>query len=185
MNKLSPECKKMKKFLQNEVIVLRALEPDDIELLYRWENDEEIWTVSHTIVPFSRHTLALYIQNSYQDIYESKQLRMMIDTPLGKTAGAIDLFDFDPFHGRAGLGILVHHPDDRSKGYATAALNLMIRYCFEKLKLHQLYANILTDNAESLKLFLKAGFVLSGTRKEWVREGDTWKDEYLLQLVNQ
>jgi diamine N-acetyltransferase len=61
----------MKKFLQNEVIVLRALEPDDIELLHRWENDEEIWTVSHTIVPFSRHTLALYIQNSYQDIYES------------------------------------------------------------------------------------------------------------------
>jgi diamine N-acetyltransferase len=110
---------------------------------------------------------------------------MMIDTPLGKTAGAIDLFDFDPFHGRAGLGILIHHPDDRSKGYATAALNLMIRYCFEKLQLHQLYANILTDNAESLKLFLKAGFVLSGTRKEWVRDGGTWKDEYLLQLVNQ
>ena len=173
----------MKKFLQNEVIALRALEPEDIELLYQWENDEEIWTVSHTIVPFSRHTLSLYIQNSCQDIYESKQLRMMMDAPGGKTVGAIDLFDFDPFHGRAGIGILVHHPDDRSKGFATAALQLMIRYSFEKLQLHQLFANILTDNEESLKLFFKAGFVLAGTKKDWVREGENWKDEHLLQLV--
>ena len=175
----------MKKFLQNEVIVLRALEPEDIELLYRWENDEEIWTVSHTLAPFSRHSLTLYIQNSYQDIYESRQLRMMMETSEGKTVGAIDLFDFDPYHALAGMGILVHHPDDRSKGYAKAALELMIRYCFEKLQLHQLFANILTDNKESLNLFLKAGFELSGTKKAWVRDGSSWKDEYLLQLVNQ
>ena len=107
----------------------------------------------------------------------------IVDAPGGKTVGAIDLFDFDPFHGRAGIGILVHHPDDRSKGFATAALRIMIRYSFEKLQLHQLYANILTDNEESLKLFLKAGFVLAGTKKDWVREGENWKDEHLLQLV--
>ena len=34
----------------------------------------------------------------------------------------------------------------------------LIRYGFEKLNLHQIYANILTDNQLSMKLFLKAGF---------------------------
>ncbi len=185
MNKLFPDIlKPMKPFLKNELITLRALEPDDIDLLYTWENSEEIWTVSHTLAPFSKHTLALYIQQADKDIYESKQLRMMIENSEGTTVGSIDLFDFDPFHSRVGIGILVYRPEDRSKGVATAALNLMIRYCFEKLNLHQIYANILTDNDISMKLFLKAGFVLAGSKKEWIREGGMWKDENLLQLIS-
>lgn len=173
----------MKLFLKNDLITLRALEPEDIDLLYEWENSEELWTISNTLAPFSKHTLALYIRNSDKDIYESRQLRMMIETPDGKTVGAIDLFDFDPFHLRVGIGILVHRPEDRSKGVATAALNLMIRYCIEKLGLHQIYANILIDNEVSMKLFLKAGFIVTGTKKEWVRDGEMWKDEFLLQKL--
>ena len=173
----------MKLFLKDDLISLRALEQEDVDRLYLWENNEEIWTISHTLAPFSKHTLALYIQDSDKDIYESKQLRMMIDTLAGDTVGAIDLFDFDPYHSRVGLGILVHRPEDRSKGYATAALHLMIRYCFEKLNLHQIYANILTDNEISINLFKKAGFILTGTKKEWIRESGLWKDEHLLQLV--
>lgn len=173
----------MKRFLKDELISLRALEPDDINLLYEWENSEEIWTVSHTISPFSKHILALYIQNSDKDIYESKQLRMMIDTLNGETVGAIDLFDFDPIHSRVGIGILIYKQEDRAKGIATAALNLMIRYCFEKLNMHQIYANILVDNKISIRLFAKAGFEVTGTKKEWIREGGIWKDEHLLQLL--
>ena len=101
----------MKLFLKDDQITLRALEPEDIDLLYEWENSEEIWTVSHTIAPFSKHILALYLRNSDKDLYESKQLRMMMATKNGQTVGAIDLFDFDPFHARIGIGILVHRPD--------------------------------------------------------------------------
>ena len=123
----------MKKLLSNDIISLRAIEPEDIELLYSWENDPEIWEVSHTLVPFSKYILALYIQNADKDIYESKQLRLMIDTVEGKTIGAIDLFDFDPYHSRIGIGLLIYAPDKRSKGYASASLELLIPYCFQKL----------------------------------------------------
>lgn len=173
----------MKNYLKNDIISLRALEPDDVELLYSWENDESIWEVSHTLAPFSKHIIALYIQNSDKDIYESKQLRLMIDTPDGKTVGTIDLSDFDPFHARAGVGILIHDDADRSKGFATAALNLMIDYCFEKLNLHQVYANIGTKNKASLKLFANVGFEVVGSKKEWLRCGNDWEDELLLQLI--
>lgn len=173
----------MKSFLKDDKIALRALEPEDIDLLFEWENNEEIWTISHTSAPFSKHILALYIQDSVKDIYESKQLRLMITTNEGKTVGAIDLFDFDPFHQRVGIGILIHNQEDRSKGFASAALNLMIHYCFEKLNLHQIYANILTDNEQSIKLFLHAGFEITGTKRDWVRDGRMWKDEYLMQLI--
>jgi len=62
----------MEKYLANDIITLRAIEPEDIELLYSWENDPEIWEVSHTLVPYSKYILALYIKNSDKDIYETK-----------------------------------------------------------------------------------------------------------------
>jgi len=174
----------MKKYLSNYKITLRAIEPEDIDLLYAWENDPEIWEVSHTLVPFSKYILALYIQNADKDIYESRQLRLMIDTAEGKTIGAIDLFDFEPYHSRAGIGLLIHAKQDRSKGYASAALDLLISYCFNKLNLHQLYANIETSNLVSLALFEKQGFVSCCTKKEWLMTDTGWKDEIMLQLIN-
>ncbi len=85
-------------------IGLRAIEPEDLELLYTWENDSRYWTLSNTVSPFSRYTLKRYIENSHKSIYEAGQQRMMIDhLKSGVTIGTIDIFDFDPFHNRAGI----------------------------------------------------------------------------------
>ena len=173
----------MEKYLANDIITLRAIEPEDIELLYSWENDPEIWEVSHTLVPYSKYILALYIKNSDKDIYETKQLRLMIDTNEGKTVGAIDLFDFEPHHSRVGVGLLIHNKEDRSKGYASEALDLLIAFCFKKLNIHQMYANIESRNKISLGLFEKHGFRICGTKKEWLRTDSGWKDEMMLQLL--
>jgi diamine N-acetyltransferase len=173
----------MKTYLSNDLVTLRAIEPEDIELLHAWENDPENWEVSHTLVPYSKYILALYIKNSDRDIYESKQLRLMIDTADGKTIGAIDLFDFEPFHSRAGIGILIHNYEDRSKGFASAALELLTGYCFTKLKIHQLYANIQTENKKSIKLFEKHGFNICGTKKDWLQTDSGWVDEVMMQLL--
>ena len=173
----------MSKLLFSDVVNLRAIEPEDIDLLYIWENDPEIWEVSHTLVPYSKYILALYIQNADKDIYESKQLRLMIDTADGKTVGAIDLFDFDPYHSRVGIGLLIHNKEDRSKGYASSALELVIGYCFKKLKIHQLYANIGISNQISISLFEKFGFRNCGTKKDWNFTENGWEDELIMQLI--
>jgi diamine N-acetyltransferase len=173
----------MKSYLKNDKVSLRAMEPEDIELLYKWENDEEIWEVSNTVVPYSKFILALYIKNSDKDIYENKQLRLMIDSSDGTTIGTIELFDFDPYHARAGIGIMIHDKNYRSTGNAMSALDLMIAYCFEKLNLHQIYANIGKDNHASIKLFSNAGFEIVGAKREWLKSGDQWKDELLFQLI--
>jgi diamine N-acetyltransferase len=175
----------MKTFLSNDKVTLRAIEPEDIELLYSWENDPGIWEVSHTLVPYSRYILALYIKNADKDIYESKQLRLMIDAIDGKTIGAIDLFDFDPYHSRAGIGLLIYNREDRSKGYASAALSLLISYCFIRLNIHQLYVNIDTVNHISLLLFQKHGFKICGTKKDWLRTAKGWSDEVMMQRINE
>ena len=170
-------------------IILRALEPGDVDVLYRWENDPEIWHVSNTYTPYSRYILEKYIENSHMDIYQVKQLRLMIDMQNGSTSvprsiGTIDLFDFDPYHNRAGVGILIGDKSDRKKGYASLALAKFLDYSFHTLRLHQLYCNITAGNKDSLHLFKKSGFTVTGKKKDWVRTPGNFLDEYLLQLIN-
>lgn len=164
---------------------MRALEPEDLELLYEWENNVSYWIVSNTITPFSKYTLKRYLEDSHKDIYETGQVRLMVDhIPDKTTIGTIDIFDFDPFHKRAGVGILIANEDYRRKGYATMALKCLVDYCFNTLMLHQLYCSILSNNCESMDLFQKIGFVRSGIKKEWIRTSDGYLDEYLFQLIN-
>jgi diamine N-acetyltransferase len=166
-------------------IKLRAVEPEDLELLYKWENNDQYWIISNTLTPFSRFTLKRYIENSHRNIYENGQLRMMIEHISSKeTIGTIDIFDFDPFHKRAGLGILIAEENFRKQGYATMSLECMIDYCFKTLLLHQLYCNILSDNNESISLFKKLGFSQIGIKKDWINTNKGYLDELMFQLIN-
>ena len=176
-------------FLEGEHIHLRAMEPNDLEDLYIWENDPENWFVSQTRAPYSKHSLNQFIEDSQKDIYEIRQMRFMIalnsEEENKKIAiGAIDLFDFDPHHRRAGIGILVARKEYRRQGIASEALTLLIHYSFNVLRLHQLYCNVAKGNDASFNLFIKCGFQVSGEKKDWLRGTESWTDEYLLQLIN-
>jgi diamine N-acetyltransferase len=174
------------KILQNKDVELRALEPEDLEILYQWENDTEVWHVSNTFTPISRYVLKKYLENAGKDIYEMKQLRLMIQLSANKKPiGTIDLFDFDPYHKRAGIGILIADRNERNKGYARQALESLVIYCFEVLNIHQLFCNIAKDNEESISLFANSGFVISGIKIDWLFRGeDGYIDELTLQHIN-
>ncbi len=174
-------------YLENSRIKLRALEPNDVELLYLWENDTDLWHVSDTLSPFSRDVLQQYIQSAHKDIHEQKQLRLVIDVKdagMYHTVGLVDLFDIDFLHRRAGVGILIYAAEDRKKGYASDTLRLLTLYCFEMLGLHQLYCHIPKDNVASIQLFKSLGFEYVGTLKEWRKIPSGWQDIELMQLAN-
>jgi len=167
-------------------IRLRALEPEDLELLYEWENNNDYWIISNTVSPFSKYTLKRYIENSHKNIYETGQLRLMIDhKPDKQTIGTIDIFDFDSYHNRAGIGILIAKENYRGKGFATMALTCLTDYCFKTLLLHQLYCNILENNCQSLDLFKKLGFKEIGKKKDWIRTNEGYLSEIMFQLVKE
>ena len=177
--------------MQNEILKgkrlhLRAVEPGDIDVLYQWENDPSIWKVSNTLTPYSRFQIEEYVMNVQNDIYATKQLRLIIEGQLGdimdKAVGAIDLFDFDAFHMRAGIGILVRD-EYRKNGYASEALEILIRYAFEVLNLKQLYSNITPVNTASLSLFEKFGFERCGIKKDWIRTGNGFMEEWMFQKI--
>ncbi|WP_378172876.1 GNAT family N-acetyltransferase [Aquimarina sp. SS2-1] len=169
--------------LKGEHIYLRALEPEDLDFIYLIENDERIWEMSSTQTPYSRFLIKQYLENAHLDIYDAKQLRLVICSYDDESLGLIDLFDFNPTHNRAGVGILIVETEYRGRGYGKEALSLLKNYGKTHLRLHQLYANVAEDNIASIKLFEKEGFKKIGTKKDWNLVNGNYKDELLYQLI--
>src|SRR5690606_8503071 len=170
--------------LKGDKVYLRALEPEDLDFVHDVENTEEFWEISATRVPYSRYLIKKYIQNSHRDIYEVKQLRLMICDLEMNRLGMIDIFDFEPRDRRAALGILIADKEDRNKGYGAEVLSLISNYCFSHLGLHQVYANVTADNQASIKLFENSNFEKVGVKKDWVLIQGKFKDEILFLLLN-
>lgn len=164
-------------------IVLRTLEPPDLEFLFNLENDKRFWSVSNTYSPYSKEVLSNYIQNAKQDIFDAKQYRFVICDMNKVQVGLIDLFDFDPGHNRVGIGIIVL-PEFQNKGLGSEALKLVIDYAFGNLNVHQLFANITSNNQHSLRLFKKFEFIETGCKQDGHLINGKYEDEYLFQLLN-
>lgn len=169
--------------LKGPHILLRAMEPADINLILEWENNPQNWLNSNTRKPYSRHDIENLVFNA-KDIFTDHQVRFMIaELETGRTIGAIDLFDCDFLNGRAGLGILIENEADRGKGFGSEALKLTLDYCRKVLLLHQVFADVLSNNEKSLKLFERAGFGYAGRRKDWIKNSSGYYDLIMLQHI--
>ena len=168
--------------IEGNLCRLRALEPEDLDAMYGWENDTDSWRVSGTVAPFSRHVLSRLIDEQQFDIYATRQMRLVIESPDGSAVGAADMFEFDPQNLRAGVGIIVA-PPYRKQGFALDALQTLERYVRDVLRMHQLWCSIGADNEASLVLFRKAGYTECGRRKEWLLTSTGAIDEVLMQKI--
>jgi diamine N-acetyltransferase len=160
-------------------MLLRALEPTDLELLYTIENDPEMWNVGDACVPYSRYDLKNYILNQQHDIHADKQLRLVICADEqhgdGKAVGLIDLFNYSPQHNRAELGLAILR-SEQGKGYATEALHQMNDYARNVLHIHQLYSVVSADNQPSLTMLRSAGYCNETILHDWLATPQGYKD---------
>ena len=161
-------------------IHLRALEPEDIEVLMKIENNTHYWNYSNQTEPFSRHILKQFINQQKQDIFEVRQKRFVISNIQNKVLGFIDLFDYEPIHRRAGVGLFIIE-SFRNLGLGKQALNLLHILTKKHLNIKNLFANVGKENSLSNRLFLSSGYRQVGLKTKWNFYEDAFHDEYLYQ----
>ena len=168
--------------IKGDTVSFRYVVKEDVDVLLKWENDPANWRFSETPSFYSKDSMQQFVESTH-DLFLNNQIRFMIDVNEG-LVGCIDLFEFDPFHLRAGVGVLID-ADHRGKGHAKKSLKLLQEYAFVQLHLKQLYCKINNSNEASLALFKACDFKLSGTFKSWINHNDQWEDIHFLQCFSQ
>lgn len=160
------------------------MENTDLEVMYAWENDSSLWELGDTTTPFSRSAIGGLIDQANIDIYAAKQLRLIIELTAGRVIGCVDLYDFNPLQRRVAIGILIYEPEDRTRGYASMAITLMLEYVRKRLNMHQVWVDVPLNNEPSLRLFRGVGFCECGLRRDWILGADgEFRDVIMLQKI--
>lgn len=165
-----------------QTVRLRAMEPEDLDMLYGIENDSEVWDVGENNVPYSRYILHDYIAHAQADIYVDRQVRMVIVNAEGTAVGVVDVVNFSPTHRRAEVSIIIMKAH-RHKGYGQAALLQVMAYAQHTVHLHQLYAVVGEGNGASEALFRKVGFVPQTSLTDWLYDGCQYHSATLMQRI--
>lgn len=148
--------------------MLRAPEPDDLDVLYKWENDPERLLYGRTGLPYPRKLLADYIAGYNEVALNAGHIRFLVDSPDGETIGILDLYDLDLSARKAFVSIYID-AGSRGKGLASAAVDEAIEFARGHLGLYQLVVIVSSENPPSSRLFLSKGFKKIATLPHWLR----------------
>ena len=171
------------KYLSNETLTLRALEPEDLDLLYQVENDTESWWVGAQSSPYSKFVLREYLSQVTNDIYTDKQLRLVaMKNTDQEPVALVDLFNFSPAHHRAELGLLIL-PQHRHKGFARQIVGLIEQFAKEHLQMHQIVLYTPCAHESTFGLFQSLGYKERHLLKDWVLLPSGYADAWLLQKI--
>jgi len=166
-------------------VVLRAVEPEDLDMLFTLELELYEGGNSFMSAPPSRHLLWNYIQSYTADINTERQLRLVVcdGNADGIPVGIADISDYEPHDRRGFVGIAIL-PAMRRRGFGSAALRAVSEYAFGSIGMHCLAAQIAVDNEASVQTFLRAGFSVCGRLVSWLRRGKSYTDAVLMQRIS-
>ena len=105
-----------------------------------------------------------------------------IDTKDGLHIGSASL-RLDVTHKRAEIGILIGDTRAWGKGYGREVMLLLMRYGFEKLKLHRIDLGVYAYNTRAIALYKKLGFRPEGRRRDFVLWKGKFYDEILMSML--
>lgn len=164
------------RFLEDDTLLLRAVEADDANVMWKVENDSSQWVENCMAAPLSQMMLTDYALSYDADPFRTGQLRLIIERKTDEAViGIIDLYDISAVHRHAFVGIYII-PEFRNLGFGGKSLILLEKFTFSVLNLIRIGAKIVIDNEESIKLFKKLNFSECGTMPEWIITGDEKKD---------
>lgn len=149
----------------DEVIRLRAIEPQDLETLRKWINDPETASYLAMSWPVSMRDQQDWFERLGKD---SGRKKFAIELIHGEHIGLLSLTNIDHINRSVEIGITIGVADYRGKGLASRALRLAVHVLFTHFNYHRIWAEILETNAACLHLFKHAGFDQEGVLRESV-----------------
>ncbi len=170
-------------FWQTSRIRLRAIEPSDAEILFRWNQDSDrarfldfVWP------PTSLASVQAWTEEKSKGHLEDERFHWMIETLSCQPIGTISTHNCNPHTGTFSYGIDIAS-DQRRQGYATEAIWLVLRYYFLELRYQKVTVPVHADNLASIRLHEALGFQREGMLRRMTYQHGQYLDELYFGLT--
>lgn len=165
-------------FIEGEKLELRTIEKEDLETLQKLGNHPELRKYSPDGKPVNKIKQEEYFE---EYISSDSNVFLMIEHE-EKPVGWVNLKHIKEDSGKAEFGIRIL-PEHQGKGLGTEATQLILRYGFETLNLHRIYARTFEFNSASKALMEKLGFQREGKKRKAVFKNGEYRDVALYSIL--
>lgn len=161
---------------QGRVVRLRAVDPEDWEAHYHWDQDSEMsGRLDFVWPPTSRARARRWAEETSRQPDDDNLALEIEALEDGALVGHIGVHDSDRRIGSFSYGLAVL-PEHQRRGYASEAILLVARYFFQELRYQKVNAQVHSDNTPSLALHEKLGFAREGALRRMVYTGGQFYD---------
>ena len=171
--------------IEGRLTVLRAIEPDDLEALWRWQNDPEVmyyWAEPYSVV--SRDELASRYHAGLGGPSGGAHW-LLIATREGQPIGRIGYVDLDRRNRRTEIALQIGERDYWGRGYGSDALLAFLGYLFHGLNLHKVWLRVEEFNARARRAYEKCGFRRDGVFREHTYVGGRYHDSLIMSITEE
>lgn len=163
--------------LYGEKVLLRAMEPEDMEMFREMVNDPEIeWMIEGWSFPVS----SIEQQKWYERAVEDKRnLRFTIELPGEGAVGMINMVNIDWRYRSAFVGNKLRRGAPKRQGIGTDSVMTLMSYAFEELQFVRLDGSWNEFNEISLALYKKCGWKVEGVKERAVFRGGKYYSRYI------
>lgn len=162
-------------------IYLRPMTGEDTYRIVAWRNSEAVRKNFIYQELFTREGHEEWVRSM---VNTGRVVQMIIcleqdDSPVG----SVYIRDIEPLHRKAEYGIFIGEAQARGRGIGTAAAKLMLKYCFEELKLHRVFLRVYADNVQAIRSYEKAGFAREAYLRDDVFVDGRFRDIVLMGVL--
>ena len=173
--------------LRGELVTLRAIERDDVEVLHGFDMAYETWPeINYS--PYAPKSLDEVLkafdgeeESGYRGNDAFVPFAIVVDD---EVVGTCCFWGIDLHNRRAHLGIGIGE-QFRGRGVGTDACRVLLRYAFVDRGFNRVQLEVLATNAGAIRAYEKAGFVVDGVMRKaaWVR-GEFVDEVYMSVLAS-
>ena len=170
---------------QGKLVRLRAVEPEDWEQFFEWDQDTEFDRLTYFITfPRSREATKQWTAESATAKPRSDEYRWVIENLEGEFVGTINTHTCDSRWGTFQYGLAIGR-DHWRKGYASEAIRLVLAYFFWELRYQKVNVTVYGFNESSLKLHQKFGFQEEGRLRRMIYTEGVYYDSFILGMTRE
>jgi RimJ/RimL family protein N-acetyltransferase len=163
-------------FWQGQTVRLRGVEPTDAETFFQWNLDSEMGrNLDFLWPPISQALVRKQVEEQAIKLAEGDDFQWIIEDRTRLAVGAMNTHDCNRRNGTFSYGINIA-PDQQRKGYASAAIQLVLKYYFEELRYQKVHVNVASHNQASITLHERLGFVKEGVLRQMIYTGGLYFD---------
>ncbi len=170
--------------LKTSRLVLRQMLPSDAEALFQFRSDPQVMRYFGRPLMQEVAEAEKFVTDIQAMFDKNEGVQWVISLPDDpKMIGSITIWKIDKTNHRGEIGYFLS-PEHWGTGLMAEAMNAMLAYAFETLRLHSLEANVNPDNAASIKLLERNGFVREAYFRENFYFEGKFEDSAIYSLIS-